>query len=59
MILKDVRNSVLNINGISFYDSSKHNVYYLCEFLTSKYVYQSNIEDLRTKNFVLGFKEKM
>lgn len=58
MILKDVYNSILNINGVSFYYNSRHNIYYLCEYLTSKYLHESNIEDSMTEEFVLGYKGK-
>lgn len=58
MILRDVNNSILNINGVSFYDNSRHNIYYLCEYLTSKYLHDSNIENSRTEDFVLGYKGK-
>ena len=58
MILKDSKDSILKANGISFYDNSKSNVYYLCEYLPNKYLHNSNIEDTRSKEFVLGYKGK-
>ena len=54
MILKDSKDSILKANGISFYDSSKSNVYSLCEYLPNKYLHNSNIQDTRSKVFVLG-----
>ena len=58
MILKDSKDSILKANGIFFCDSYKSNVYYLCECLSNKYLQNSNIEDTRSKDFVLGYKGK-
>lgn len=45
VILKDPNASILAINGMSFYDTNKLNIYYLCEYLPIKYLNKINIED--------------
>ena len=58
VIIKDTNDSILAKNGMSFYDTNKLNIYYLCEYLPTKYLNKMNIEDPRSKDFILEYKNK-